>query len=167
MAVIQIAAMARNRAIGLDNKLLWRLPSEMAHFKQTTMGKTVLMGRKTFESLGRPLPNRRNVVLSREMAQAPEGCELVRSVEEALRNYNNGVYGEDLMVIGGANIYAQLLPFTHTIVLTEVEADFEADAFFPALSEHEWKVSSRDCRSADEKNAYDFCILTYDRMASH
>lgn len=165
MAVIQIAAMARNRAIGLDNKLLWRLPAEMAHFKQTTTGKTVLMGRKTFESLGKPLPNRRNVVLSREMEQAPEGCELIRSLEEALDNYNQGLYGEDLMVIGGANIYAQMLPFSHKIVLTEVEAVFDADAYFPLLSDLEWKVSSRECRSADEKNAYDFCILTYDRIA--
>lgn len=161
MPITLIAAMARNRAIGQDNKLLWRLPSEMAHFRRSTTGKTVLMGRKTFESLGRPLPNRLNVILTRDRSFAPEGCESVHSVDEALRKYSSEE--EELMVIGGAEIYSQFLPYADKLLLTEVEAEIAGDAFFPEVPESEWSIVGSEPHIADEKHGYNFCIRTYRR----
>ncbi|MBB3110330.1 dihydrofolate reductase [Paenibacillus phyllosphaerae] len=166
MTITLIAAMESRRGIGLENKLLWHLPAEMAHFKRSTTGKTVLMGRKTFESLGRPLPNRKNVVLSRDESYQPEGCEVIHSIEEALVKYGEGVFGEELMVIGGANIYAQFLPFSHKVLLTEVAAELAADAYFPLIPEGEFTLTERECHQQDEKHSYDFCIQTFERIAS-
>ncbi|MCQ6560135.1 dihydrofolate reductase [Paenibacillus mendelii] len=163
MSITLIAAMASNRAIGQDNKLLWRLPSEMAHFRRSTTGKTVLMGRKTFESLGRPLPNRLNVILTHDQNFVSEGCESVHSVDEALRRYNNEE--DELMVIGGAEIYSQFLPYADKLLLTEVEAEIAGDAFFPAVPESEWSIEGSEPHVADEKHAYNFCIRTYRRTA--
>lgn len=127
MSITLIAAMDLNRTIGIENKLPWRLPAEMAFFKQKTLGKTVLMGRKTFQSLPKPLKDRRNVVLTRQPDFKPEGCEIVHSLEAALELAKT----EELVVIGGADIYAQFLPFADIIYLTEVEAHIEGgDAFF-------------------------------------
>jgi dihydrofolate reductase len=160
MTITLIAAMDRNRTIGIGNKLPWRLPAEMAFFKSMTLGKTVLMGRKTFESLPKPLVDRRNVVLTRQQDFQPEGCEIVYSVEEALELCKN----DELMVIGGADIYAQMLPHADTILLTEVDTVIEGgDAFFPAFSESQWQIVESESRASDEKNAFAFTFQTFKR----
>lgn len=160
MNITLIAAMDRNRTIGIGNKLPWRLPAEMAFFKKMTIGKTVLMGRKTFESLPKPLVDRRNVVLTRQTDFHPEGCEIVHSIKEALELYT----AEELVVIGGADIYEQFLPFANQILLTKVEVDIEGgDAFFPAFSDLHWKLVESESRDSDEKNKYAFTFQTFIR----
>ncbi|MBD2869785.1 dihydrofolate reductase [Paenibacillus arenilitoris] len=162
MPITLIAAMDRSRTIGVGNKMPWRLPAEMAYFTKMTTGKTVLMGRKTYESLRGPLKNRRNVVLTRQPDYMPEGCEAVHSVEEALGLGET----DELMVMGGAEIYALFLPYADTILLTDVETDIEGgDAFFPSFSTAEWELVDSDRRESDEKNAYAFTFRTYKRRA--
>ncbi|MFD0713486.1 dihydrofolate reductase [Paenibacillus sp. GCM10027626] len=162
MTITLIAAMASNRVIGIDNKLPWRLPEEMAHFRRSTTGKTVIMGRKTFESLGGALKNRRNVIITRnEDYNATEGCEVAHSIEAALQRYAAG--GEELMVIGGAEIYRQFLPHADKLLLTEVFVELEGDAYFPAFASEEWENVQEECHERDEKHAYPFCIRTYRR----
>lgn len=161
MTITLIAAMDRNYAIGADNKLLWHLPADMAFFKAMTTGKTVLMGRKTYESLGRPLPNRRNVVLTRQKGLQLEGCEVVHEVSEALERFQE----EELMVIGGAEIYALALPYADKLLLTEVEADIErSDAFFPKFDKREWRLAESVFREKDERNPYNCRFQTYLRV---
>lgn len=163
MTIALIAAMDRNRTIGIGNKLPWRLPAEMAFFKKMTLGKTVLMGRKTFESLRKPLSDRRNIVLTRQQEFQPEGCEVVHSLEEALERCKD----DELMVIGGADIYAQFLPFADTILLTDVDAVIEGgDAFFPAFSDSEWQLVQSERRNRDEKNVYAFTFQTFKRRTN-
>ncbi|MFC4809538.1 type 3 dihydrofolate reductase [Paenibacillus sp. GCM10023250] len=163
MTITMIAAMAHDRVIGANNALPWHLPAEMSHFRRSTTGKTVVMGRKTFESFGGPLKNRRNVVLTRSVTYRPEGAETVHSVEEALARYA----GEDeLMVIGGAEIYAQFLPHADMMLLTEVDSAVEGDTRFPEFDASEWQAASREFHAKDERNAYDFTIVTYVRTKS-
>lgn len=159
MSISMIAAAASNGVIGANNRLPWRLPAEMAYFVDQTKGKTVLMGRKTFESLKGPLKNRTNVILSRTLADAPEGCELVRSAEEALMRYG----GEELMVIGGEEIYRLMLPYADRILLTEIGQAFEGDARFPELSPNEWKPVSRTPGVRDEQNDLPYEFVVYER----
>jgi dihydrofolate reductase len=160
MSITLIAAMDLNRTIGIGNKLPWRLPAEMAFFKQKTLGKTVLMGRKTFQSLPKPLKDRRNVVLTRIPEYKPEGCEILHSIESALELSKS----EELVVIGGADIYAQFLPYADIIYLTEVEAHIEGgDAFFPDFSDSEWELVETEHRESDEKNSYSFTFQTFKR----
>ncbi|SEM85093.1 dihydrofolate reductase [Paenibacillus sp. OV219] len=165
MTITMIAAMAQGRVIGVDNGMPWHLPAEMAHFRRSTLGRTVIMGRKTFESFGsRPLPKRRNIILTRSHDFAPEGCEVVHSIEEALTKYSaDSGNNDELMVIGGTEIYKQFLPYADKLLLTEVEADVAGDAHFPEFSLGEWSVMSREPYAKDEKNAYDFEIVTYVR----
>ncbi|RIX53626.1 dihydrofolate reductase [Paenibacillus nanensis] len=161
MTVTLIAAMDRNYAIGADNKLLWHLPADMAYFKAMTTGKTVLMGRKTFESLGRPLPNRRNVVLTRQQGLAFEGCEIVHDIKDALERFRD----EELMVIGGAEVYTLALPYADKLLLTEVEAEIEgSDAFFPKFDKSEWSLSASEFKEKNERNPYDCRFQTYLRV---
>ena len=156
-----IAAMANNRVIGVNNGMPWRLPAEMAHFRRSTLGRTVLMGRKTFESLGgKPLKDRRNIVLTREADRVFEGCETVAAVDEAIRRYGNG---EELVVIGGAEVYKLFLPYADKLLLTAVDAMVEGDAFVPSFDPVEWQLASSEAHKKDEKNAYDFYIRTYVR----
>ncbi|WP_028561135.1 dihydrofolate reductase [Paenibacillus pinihumi] len=160
MAIILISAMAKNRTIGIDNKLPWRLPEDMAFFRRTTTGNTVLMGRKTFESFGsRPLKNRLNVVMTRSTDYAPEGCGIVQSVEEALQTYSDS----DLYVIGGEEIYRQLLPHADRILLTEIDADFEGDSFFPEFAKDEWELTDSVKGIENEDNPYSYYFQTYQR----
>lgn len=162
MSITLIAAMDRNRTIGIGNKMPWRLPAEMAYFKKMTLGKTVLMGRKTFESIRKPLNDRRNIVLTRQHDFQPEGCEVVHSLEEALELCK----ADELMVMGGADIYAQLLPFADTILLTDVDAVIEGgDAFFPVFSDSEWQLVESESRDRDEKNSYAFTFQTFKRRS--
>lgn len=160
MTVTLIAAVASNGVIGNDNRMPWRLPADMKFFVRETLGKPVLMGRKTFESLGKPLKDRTNVILSRSLQEAPEGCELVGSIPEALERYA----GEDLMVIGGADIYAQTLRYADKLLITEIGQLFEGDAYFPDFDRQEWTLTSREEGVQDEKNVYPFAFCTYERV---
>lgn len=145
-----IVARARNGAIGLDNGLPWRIPEDLAFFKRTTMGATLLMGRRTWESLGRPLPGRRMVILSRGPAPAAGSADdpvsWAPSLEDALREH--GVAGRELFVIGGADVYRQAMPLADRILITEIDAEPRADTFFPAPDPRDWIEVSREERIA-------------------
>jgi dihydrofolate reductase len=156
-----IAAVARNGAIGKDNALLWRLPEDLQFFKRTTMGCPVLMGRKTFESIGRPLPGRRNIVITRNEAWAADGVERASSLQAALARIADA---EKAFVIGGAQIYAEALPQADEIVLTEIDRDFEGDAFFPSMDRHQFRQVSREAHHAPEPNAFDYAFVVYRRV---
>ena len=159
MTISMIAAAASNGVIGANNRLPWRLPADMAYFVAETRGKTVLMGRKTFESLKGPLKNRTNVILSRTLSEAPEGGVLVRSEEEALAKYGD----QDIMVIGGEEIYRLMLPYADRVLLTEIDQAFEGDAYFPELSPREWKLALRTPGVRDEKNDLPYAFAVYER----
>ncbi len=147
-----IAAVARNGVIGVDNRLPWHLPAELKYFKSVTLGKPVLMGRKTWESLGRPLPGRLNLVISRQAGYSPEGAEAFASLDEAL--VRGDTWGREQgaveqMLIGGAQLYAQALPQVQRLYLTRVDLAPEGDAFFPAWDEAQWRRVRRDEHAAE------------------
>lgn len=162
MSVTLIAAVASNGVIGSNNGLPWKLPADMAFFRQQTIGKPVLMGRKTFESLGRPLKDRTNIILSRNLSQAPEGCQLVRSVSDALAQFGD----QELMVIGGAEIYAQMMSAADRLLLTEIGQPFEGDAYFPEFDRNIWSLVSRVPGVQDEKNVIPYAFCVYERIVS-
>ncbi len=160
-----IAAVARNRAIGMKNQLLWHLPEDMRHFRETTRGKTVIMGRKTWESLPaafRPLPGRKNIVVSRNAAYTAPGAALAGSLDAALRAAQDGGSGDpEVFVIGGAELYRQALPLADRLYLTEVAQTCPGDAFFPELPPGEWTEVSRRPGQAvadDKQPAFDFVV---------
>ena len=157
MIISMIAAMADNRIIGKDNQMPWHLPADFAWFKRCTMGKPVVMGRKTYESIGRPLPGRLNIVISRDASLFIEGVTTVTSIEQALE-----VAGEveEVMIIGGGAIYAACLPMANKLYITHIEAEIEGDTQFPDWG-NEFKETYSEAYQADEKNAYNmrFTIL--------
>ena len=157
-----IVAVAKNNAIGLNNELLYRLPGDLKRFKALTTGHTIIMGRKTFESLPKgALPNRRNIVLSRQEGLHYENAECYRSLEEALMQCD---YTEDVYIIGGAELYKQTLALASRIHLTLVEdTPAEADAFFPELNSNDWEETSREEHPADEKHAQAYTFIDYKR----
>lgn len=168
MQISMIAAMAHDRVIGLDNQMPWHLPADLAHFKRVTLGKPVLMGRKTFESIGRPLPGRRNLVISRNPDYQADGVEVIDSVEAALALLAAGdvASGEavgELMVIGGGHLYAQLLPSADRLYLTRIDLAVEGDTRFPAFDEGQWQLVESESHPADEKNAYPYRFETWQR----
>jgi dihydrofolate reductase len=162
MTITLIAAVASNGVIGTDNDLPWRLPADMKYFTLHTSGKPILMGRKTFESLRRPLKDRTNVILSRSLKEAPEGCVIVRSIQEALEKFAN----EELMVIGGAEIYEQTLKVANKLLLTEIGQPFEGDTYFPSFDPIEWSLSSCAPGVLDEKNLIPHAFCVYERVMS-
>ena len=159
MIVSAVVAVSDNGVIGRDGALPWHLPADLAHFKAKTMGKPVLMGRRTWQSIGRPLPGRRNLVLTRR-ALAIDGVEVVHTLEEALARVA-GV--EELAVIGGEQLFRELLPRFDVIHLTEVHADVAGDTVMPALDRAVWRESERLERAADERNAYSMSFVTLER----
>jgi dihydrofolate reductase len=162
MIVSQIVAVGRQDEIGKAGKMPWHLPEDLKHFKRNTLGKPVLMGRKTLEAIGRPLPERRNLVLTRDVAFRAPGCEIVSSLEAAVQAVT-GV--PELMVIGGGEVYRLVWERTHRIYLTRIQADVEgADTFFPKLTSKEWREVSREEHRADEKNPFDYAFLVFDRV---
>lgn len=161
MKISIIVAISENNAIGKDNQLLWHLPADLKHFKQITSGHPILMGRKTYDSIGRPLPNRRNIVISRQKELAIPGVEVVSSIDEAI---SLCVQEEEIFIIGGAEIYKSALSSCDRIYLTTVHAQYDADAFFPALKQQEWSQRSREFHSADEKNNVDYTFSTLERI---
>ena len=157
MIISMIAAMADNRIIGKDNQMPWHLPADFAWFKRCTMGKPVVMGRKTYESIGRPLPGRLNIVISRDASLSIEGVTTVTSIEQALE-----VAGEveEVMIIGGGAIYAACLPMANKLYVTHIEAEIDGDTQFPDWGS-EFKETYAEAYQADEKNAYNmrFTVL--------
>ena len=149
--------MSKNRVIGNNNELIWKLSSDLKRFKELTTGHPVVMGRKTYESIGRPLPNRRNIIITRNSEYEVEGCEVVSSLEEALLLTNN-----DCFIIGGGEIYKQSLELADKIYLTLVHKDFEGDTQFPELSK-EWAIIDNKDFEADQKNEYNYSFIEYDR----
>lgn len=155
-----IAAVAANRAIGNDNKLIYWLPDDLKRFKALTTGHTIIMGRRTFESLPKgALPNRRNIVLSRTQTEFP-GCDTYASLEEALRHCDED---EDIYIIGGASVYEQAMPLAHRLCLTEVhDTPAQADAFFPPYNDG-WKLAQKEEHGTDERHHFSFCFADYVR----
>ena len=149
--------MSKNRVIGNNNELIWKLSSDLKRFKELTTGHPVVMGRKTYESIGRPLPNRRNIIITRNSEYEVEGCEVVSSLEEALLLTNN-----DCFIIGGGEIYKQSLELADKIYLTLVHKDFEGDTQFPELIK-EWDIIDNKDFEADQKNEYNYSFIEYDR----
>lgn len=162
MKISIVAAVANNHVIGAENKLLWHLPADLKHFKTLTMGHTIIMGRKTFESIGKPLPGRRTIVVSRRQDYIAPGCEVAHSVEQALILAKNQ---KEVFVVGGAEIYNQTinLPQTQKLFITRVFALFEGDAFFPPVDPNRWKLIDRNDYKADKQNPINHTYLTYRR----
>lgn len=157
-----VVAMGENRGIGSNNQMLWHLPKDLKHFKDITSGHPVVMGRKTFESIGKPLPNRTNIVISRKNDWFEEGVLIVGSIKEAIKFAKK--IDEDIFIIGGGNIYTQTMDIADRIELTTVKADIEADTFFPEIDKKGWRKVQETCHEKDEKNPYDFCFETYERI---
>jgi dihydrofolate reductase len=158
-----IVAIAKNRVIGFENKMPWHLPAELAYFKRVTMGHPIIMGRKTFESIGRPLPGRRNIVVSRDHAYTAAGVEIMHSLDAAMAACKN----ENAFIIGGATLYAKALPKVDRLYITEIDASPDGDTFFPALDGREWKETSRERREHDEKNQFDVSFIVLDRIVQN
>ena len=168
MKLSMIVAVAENGVIGRNNSLPWYLPNDLKYFKQTTMGKPVIMGRKTYESIGKPLPGRTNIVITRQADYQPEGVKVVSSVEAA-RELAESVClidgQEEAMIMGGAEIYALALPHTDRLYLTEVHADVEGDAFFPEYDKSLWQEVAREDFAAEGPNPYNYSFVVYEAKA--
>ena len=154
-----IVAYARNRTIGRDNTLPWKLPGDLAHFKRTTLGCPIVMGRKTWDSLGRPLPGRRNIVITRDPSKAFSGAECFTSLAQALNSLKDA---EQVFVIGGGQMYQQALPLAERVIATEIQADIEGDAVFAPLDQAVWRETSRQSQPAENGLAYD--LVEYHRL---
>ena len=157
-----IAAAAENNALGKDNQLIWSLPNDMQRFKRLTLGHHIIMGRKTFESFPKPLPNRTHIVITNQKNyKVPEGVLVVNSLEAALKKVNHDVQP---FIIGGGQIYKQAMAVADKIELTRVHATFDADAFFPEIDASNWKEIGRSFHKKDDKNEYDYSFITYERI---
>lgn len=157
-----VVAMGMNREIGVNNQLPWHLPKDLKHFKELTTGHPVVMGRKTYESIGKPLPNRTNIVISRKTDWFEEGILIVSSIKEALKFAHK--IDQDLFVIGGGNIFEQTLSMADRLEVTEIKTTLEADTFFPAINPQVWKKTNEVCYERDEKNNFDFCFQTFEKI---
>ena len=153
-----IAAAAENNALGKDNQLVWHLPNDFKRFKQLTSGHYIIMGRKTFESFPKPLPNRTHVIVSRQKNYQPEGCFVVSSMEEAISICPKD---EEIFIIGGGEIYQQSLVFSDKIELTRVHETVEADTFFPTINPEEWELRFEEFHKKDDKHNFDFTFQTF------
>jgi len=161
MIISMIAAMTTDRVIGIDNTLPWKLPADMKWFRQQTMGKPIVMGRKTFESFGaRPLPGRQNIIITRDQNYQATGCDVVHSIEAAISLVETV---EEVMIIGGASFYEQMLPRAQRMYLTYVAANISGDAWFPEFSLADWKEISRLEHPADDKNPYPSSFVILER----
>ena len=157
-----VAALARNRAIGRDNAMPWRLPEDLKRFQRLTMGHAVIMGRKTFESIGSPLTGRSNIVITRSRDWVPSGCVAVHSLEAALDAAGSS---REAFVIGGAQIYALAMPIAQRLHMTEIERDFEGDAFFPEFDRSRWREVSREPHASAGADTFDYAFVEYERRA--
>lgn len=167
--VVLVAAIARNGVIGAGGDLVWRISDDLKWFKKKTLGKPIVMGRKTFESIGKPLPGRDNIVISRRADFAPAGVIVARTVEEALqlgREWARASDADEVCVIGGGEIYAQTLPIADRVYLTRVDAEPEGDVYFPDLDLQDWDVSRESSAQKNERNEYDCEFFILDRKPS-
>lgn len=162
MILSQVVAAAENNAIGKNNELLWRLPNDSKFFKNTTWGMPVIMGRKTFESLGKPLAGRTNIVITRQKDWQPEGAFVVHDIKEAMAAAAK-TDAKEAFIIGGGEIYRQTLPVTQRVYLTRVHATIDGDAFFPEMNLAHWELLSQLDFTADEKHAYDYSFQVWQR----
>lgn len=159
MKLSLIAAVDQNMGIGKNNQLLCHLPNDLKRFKKITMGKPIVMGRRTFQSIGKPLPGRRNIVISTTQP-AIEGTEVYQDIDEALASCDKD---DEIMIIGGATLYQQLIDKADTLYLTHIHETFDADTFFPEFNAEQWQVISSESVSKDEKNPYSFELKTYQK----
>ncbi|HEY9559320.1 MAG TPA: dihydrofolate reductase [Anseongella sp.] len=155
-----LAAKAANNVIGKSNQLIWHMPADLKHFRELTTGSTVIMGRKTFESIGKPLPNRHNIVVTRQKDYPAPGCEVVGSLDEAVQISHQE---ENVFILGGGEIYRQSMEIAGTLYITEIHATFEGDTFFPPIDTAVWVETFREDHEANEKYPYDFSFVTYQR----
>ncbi len=158
--VTLIAARARNGVIGRNNQMPWKIPGEQAYFKRMTMGYPIVMGRKTWESIGRPLPGRRNIVVTRNRAYTAIGAEVVDSFDNALIQVGNV---EQVFVIGGAQLYAAAMPRASRVLLTEIDADFDGDTFMPALDRKQWHETGREDHPPTSERPFGYSFVVYER----
>lgn len=162
MIVSAIVATAKNRVIGKDNNIPWYLSADLKYFKRTTLNHHIIMGRKSFQSIGRPLPKRTNVVVTRDPFFVASNCLIASSIEEALNlAYDNGE--TEAFIIGGGQIYKQSMPLWDKLYLTEVDLEIEGDVFFPEINKQEWQLISSELHQADEKNEYDYTFKVFER----
>ncbi len=163
MSISLVVAVSTNNAIGKNNQLLWTLPNDMKFFKNKTWAMPVVMGRKTFEALGKPLNGRFNIVITKQKDFKPEGTTVVDSLEEAIKTAYAADYKE-VMIIGGGQIYQQSMPIADTLYLTRVDAELEGDTSFPEIDTNEWEMISQETHTADEKHAYAYHFQIWNRI---
>lgn len=154
--ITAIVAMSENQVIGHNNQLPWHLPADLKHFKKVTLNHTILMGRKTYESIGKPLPNRRNVILTQDRSFKAEGCEIVHDIQSTLAF-------DDLYVIGGTQVFKLFWPYINKLHLTLIHKKIEGDTFFPGFNVEEWRLISREDHQADEDNPFDYSFLVLEK----
>lgn len=161
MIISLIAAVDKNRVIGTtDNALPWYLPADLKHFRSLTLGKPVIMGRKTYASIGKPLPNRMNIIITRNVDLRASGCTVVHSPDEALKAAGNA---PEVMVIGGAEIFTRFLPIASRMYLTLINGAFDGNVYFPEWDPNEWRETFREAHDADEKNQYPYTFVTLEK----
>jgi dihydrofolate reductase len=160
MIISIIAAMSKNNVIGFKNKLPWKLPADLNRFKKITMGRPIIMGQKTFQSIGKPLPGRINIVLTRDPNFYYNDCFVVHSIEESLDTAFRFAESDEVMICGGESVYKQFLPLAEKMYLTLIEKDFTGDAFFPDFNYREWEEVEKIENKPDEKNPYKYFFIT-------
>lgn len=157
-----IVAMDKNRVIGINNEMPWHLPNDLQYFKETTTGHTIVMGRKTFESLGRVLPNRKHIVLTRSQQEFPEEVLVLHHIDELLQYIKNHP-NEKVFLIGGGDLFQQMLPYVDKMFITEIDERFDGDIYFPSFDPSEWTLTSKETGPKNERNPYDYYHLVYER----
>ena len=162
MSLSIVVAMDENRLIGKDNKLPWHLPADLAYFKKNTTGKSIVMGRKTYDSIGRPLPNRRNIVISRNSKTLITGCEVLSSIDDVLSITKDE---DEVMIIGGASLCEQLLPQVSRLYITKIEGKFDGDVYFPEYNEADWRQVSCESHLPDDLNEHAHHFLVLERQS--
>ncbi len=166
MIISIIAAIGNNNVIGINNALPWDLPADLAHFRKLTAGKPVVMGQRTFESIGKPLPERINIILSRDEKFCPEGCIVVQSVDQALNSARKaGV--KEVMICGGVSVYNQFLPLADRMYLTLIKGDFQGDSYFPSFDYNDWNEIERTEHEPDKDNPYKYAFVVLEKKSSN
>lgn len=161
MILSLIVAVSKNNVIGADNGLLWQMPADLRHFKAVTMGHTVIMGRKTYESIGKPLPGRRNIVVTRQEEFSANGCEIANSLQDAVDLCTKE---QEVFIVGGGEVYKQAIHAADKIYLTRIYGQFEGDTVFPEINFSEWRLTKYLKHHSDEKNPYDYSFSEYERL---
>lgn len=159
MKILLIAAIDENNVLGSDNRLIWHLPADLKFFKKTTLNHSIIMGRKTFESVGKALPQRKNIVISSQEAYKAEGCVVVKSLEEAIKQADT----DEIFIVGGGVVFAESMAIAHQLYITKIHHRFEGDTFFPYIDMNVWEETWHEKHYKDDKHAYDFTFVIYKR----